>query len=77
MGLAKKASLGRGILGLGFSEGLSFAKIQNITSGNKKNLVDAMVAADQITSQAYSLWLNDIGAFVISTTAQNRANYVC
>ncbi|KAH8595062.1 aspartic peptidase domain-containing protein [Bisporella sp. PMI_857] len=60
MGLAKKASLGRGILGLGFSEGLSFSKIQNITSGNKKNLVDAMVAADQITSQAYSLWLNDI-----------------
>jgi len=44
---------------------LSFGKNPDIAVERKKNLVDAMVDANQITSQAFSLWLNDIGLFLV------------
>ncbi|KAG9243499.1 aspartic peptidase domain-containing protein [Calycina marina] len=60
IGLAHKASMGRGILGLGFPIALSFIGNPNIAEERKLTLLDSMVDDEQITSQGFSLWLNDV-----------------
>lgn len=61
MGLARTASRGVGILGIGFQSGESIAA----TDPNSiyPNLVNQLKNQKYIKSLAYSLWLNDLGKF--------------
>jgi hypothetical protein len=55
MGLALNTSLNEGIMGIAFDTGEAGGTVQY------PNLVDTMVNQSIIVTQAYSLWLNDIG----------------
>lgn len=59
MGLALTSSIGVGIMGIGYTNSEA-----NVFSGNGTqypNLPDALVSAGLVSTQAYSLWLNDLG----------------
>jgi hypothetical protein len=62
MGLAKKTGISRGIMGLGLREGQASNTIQPVDNRfTYPSLVETMVGQEIISTQAYSLWLNDIG----------------
>lgn len=61
MGLARYASRGVGILGIGFQSGESIAATD--PSLIYPNLVNQLKNQKYINSLAYSLWLNDLGMF--------------
>lgn len=61
MGLATQSSIGIGIMGIGYTDSEA-----NVFSGNGTqypNLPDALVSSGLAPTQAYSLWLNDLGKF--------------
>lgn len=58
MGLAHTTSTNPGIMGVGFRDNEASAGRSNFEF---PNLVDTMVNQSVINSQAYSLWLDDIG----------------
>jgi hypothetical protein len=59
MGLATDTTIGTGIMGIGYET--SEANTQTGTGSTYPNLPVAMVSAGLINSNAYSLWLNDLG----------------
>lgn len=61
MGLARTASRGVGILGIGFQSGESIAATD--PDSIYPNLVNQLQNQKYIKSLAYSLWLNDLGVF--------------
>lgn len=68
MGLASDTSIGIGIMGIGYNTSEA-----NLATGNGTiypNLPYAMADAGLIKSNAYSLWLNDIGAYLWTATAR-------
>lgn len=59
MGLASDSSIGVGIMGIGYNDSEA-----NVATGNGTvyaNLPFALVDQGLIPSEAYSLWLNDLG----------------
>jgi hypothetical protein len=59
MGLALDTSIGTGIMGIGYNSSEA-----NVGTGNGTvyaNLPNAMVDQGLIKTEAYSLWLNDLG----------------
>jgi len=54
-----------GIMGIGFS--LNEVQVQRLGKEPYRNLVDLMVDQKLIRSRAYSLWLNDLGEFVLES----------
>lgn len=60
MGLATDTTISRGIAGIAFANSEAITQIQG--GQEYPNLVDAMVNASLIPTQAYSLWLDDIEA---------------
>lgn len=64
MGLARSASRGVGIMGIGFQSG------ESIASTNPDliypNLVNQLKNQKYINSLAYSLWLNDLGIYCVT-----------
>lgn len=72
MGLATQSSIGIGIMGIGYTDSEA-----NVFSGNGTqypNLVDALVSAGLAPTQAYSLWLNDLGKSYKQWTAGNLSS---
>lgn len=64
MGLSIGGSIGQGIMGIGYNTSEA-----NLETGNKTtypNLPNQMVDEGLINSLAYSLWLNDLGKYLIS-----------
>ena len=57
MGLARSASRGLGIMGIGFRAGESIAA----QGANYANINDQLRTQGHINTLAYSLWLNDLG----------------
>lgn len=64
MGLARYASRGVGILGIGFQSGESIAATNPDLI--YPNLVNQLKNQKYINSLAYSLWLNDLGIFSVA-----------
>lgn len=68
MGLARTASRGVGIMGIGFQSGESIASTD--TSLVYPNLVNQLKNQKFINSLAYSLWLNDLGISCVAACAR-------
>lgn len=59
MGLATDGTIGQGIMGIGYNNSEA-----NVDTGNGTiyaNLPNALVDQGVINTEAYSLWLNDLG----------------
>jgi hypothetical protein len=60
MGLASTASIGYGIMGIGYSAGESIARLD--PNAIYPNVIDLLVEQGVINSRAYSIYLNDINS---------------
>ncbi|KAI9717114.1 MAG: hypothetical protein M1828_007447 [Chrysothrix sp. TS-e1954] len=62
MGVARKTSIGTGIIGTSFAADESVCQGQELPCKTYPTLLQALVKAGKINSQAYSLWLDDLEA---------------
>ena len=62
MGLAKRTTIGTGIVGVGFAQDESVCAQSEGPCQTYPSIIDSMVNQSKINSHAYSLWLNDVEA---------------
>lgn len=70
MGLATDTSISVGIMGIGYNS--SEANIQTGNGTTYPNLPNALVDAGLINTEAYSLWLDDLREFFLSSMLNLR-----